>query len=162
MSRIDINAPYQISINGWEMPPFTWDDMKIMFSDGRTMGLIAERLVASMFDDLEMVTGDGPFDLIDMRDGRRFEVRCVTDRGFSVSPSAQRGAGRKIDIDAHLERLEMIDAFILVDIRGIKWDGEIRFAAIEPSQIPGIERGRSLRASIFDDITRDWGWITTD
>ena len=99
---------------------FSVPELCNVFKDGRLFGKIAEHILASELDNLNLAKEGGPFDL-ESKDSEHIEVKTLSLGGFDTSPSYMLGANRQYNKDEHLERINSIAEsggyYILADNR---------------------------------------------
>jgi hypothetical protein len=117
-----------------------------IFKDGRITGLLAEYFIESEFNNMNRVRGENSkLDMI-CKEGKRYEVKCLTKNGVSFIPSNQKGQGRKYNEKDFFDRLDVNDIFIIVDISNFPL---ISIASILSSFVKTLEI-KSLKS--FDDV----------
>jgi hypothetical protein len=84
------------------------------FSDGRRVGFLLEMLVVKQLGMTKATTERSPFDATD-RNGKTYEIRCLTTDAF-FAPNNQRGKGRRFDERGFLNKLDVVDNYLFVDI----------------------------------------------
>jgi len=84
--------------------------------DGRKVSFICERRVAKEFFGIdETAPENSPYDFKD-KSGLKWEVRSVTKGGTYFTPSGNVGSGRNYSEQDYLNKLDLLEGFILCDI----------------------------------------------
>jgi len=102
---------------------FTFDNLSkktliSLFSDGRICGRIIEPLLAEIFEDFNcFCEGNNKYDLIRISTGQKSEVKTFTKNGCNLIPSCQIGSKRNYDREEYYQRIFLMEAYFIVDIR---------------------------------------------
>lgn len=92
------------------------NDVKEYFTDGRRVSFILERRIANDIIQGKIADSESAsYDVVDSK-GKKWEVRCISNKGVYFCPSNMVGKGRTFDKAGFLEKLEKIDGYILADI----------------------------------------------
>jgi hypothetical protein len=92
------------------------DDVLEYFTDGRRVSFILERRIAREVLRGTLAKSEGAgFDLMDAQ-GRKWEVRSVSQGGVYFCPSYMVGSGRSFELSGFLAKLDDIEGYILADI----------------------------------------------
>lgn len=93
-------------------------DVKEYFTDGRRVSFILERRIAYEVLHGKLASNEGVgYDLVD-NEGKKWEVRSITEGGVYFCPSYMVGSGRKFNKKGFLEKLKNIDGYIIADVCG--------------------------------------------
>ena len=93
-------------------------ELYTLFKDGRVTGRLIEKLLATLFKNIEMsANSNSRFDLVYGKYGQPIEVRTVSKSGTNTAPSHMIGKGRVYDAVEHTEKLKALGYFIFVCIR---------------------------------------------
>lgn len=115
-------------------------------NDGRITGRLGEFWV-----DGNRQNENAPFD-VENDSGERIEVRSITKQ-VSFASSKEVGYGRSVTEEGFKQKLNSLDKYLLLDIRGLK-DGEIHMIEMgkdELNTLP-IGKNKSLSAEKFYEI----------
>ena len=113
-----MNKVYQLDLtNKMQFGPIKKQILYERFTDGRISGLLAEDLAKSLYNNISKApNARSSYDFVD-DDGKKYECRTITARGASLLPSNQLGKGRTKDIGKFYEKLDMLYAFVFLDVR---------------------------------------------
>ncbi len=93
-------------------------DVKEYFTDGRRVSFILERRLAYEVIHGRLALSEGAdYDLID-KEGKKYEVRSITDNGIYFCPSYMIGSGRSFNEKGFLKKLKDIEGYIIADVYG--------------------------------------------
>jgi len=88
-----------------------------LFRNGSIMGKIAEEIICNEIPEFEKAPkSQEDYDIINKKDGSKWEVRCLTKYGANLIPSYQIGKGRKYNEEEFKRKLQKIEGFVIVDI----------------------------------------------
>ncbi|MBP6507648.1 MAG: hypothetical protein KA257_08780 [Opitutaceae bacterium] len=86
------------------------------FTDGRRVSFLLERRIATEVLKGKLAPSEGAgFDLIDP-EGRKWEVRSISQGGIYFCPSYMVGSGRRFDESGFLAKLDEIAGYVVSDI----------------------------------------------
>src|SRR5271157_3907588 len=86
------------------------------FKDGRRISFLIERRIAREVLGGHVAESEGAaFDVYD-REGRMWEIRSITRGGIYFCPSYMVGSGRHFEESGFLEKLDIIEGYIVADI----------------------------------------------
>lgn len=124
--------------------PIKKQELWSFFTDGRVMGLLNEKLLTSLFNNISPApSNNSSYDVV--IDGKhKCEVRSVT-KDVKLIPSKQIGTGRQYDEKAYKEKRKCLYAYIFVDVID---SPEFSIVGILESQIPskkGFSRNSFLK-----------------
>ena len=118
MIALEKGVIYRLDLtNKVKLGPISKQILYERLTDGRIFGLLAEDLVNSIYNNITKAPSQrSSFDFLDV-EGRKYECRTITHHGANLVPAAQIGAGRKIDLGKHKQKLDMLHAYVFVDVR---------------------------------------------
>lgn len=91
-------------------------EIKPYFKDGRRISFLLERsLVKRLMPGKLAISERDPYD-IELRNGEKWEVRCITSRGVKFGPSKNTGGSRKFSEKDFLHKLKSIAGYALCDV----------------------------------------------
>jgi hypothetical protein len=92
------------------------DEIEPYFKDGRRISFLLERrLVKGLMRGRLAKSERDPYD-IELANGEKWEVRCVTQRGVKFGPSKNTGGSRKFSESDFLDKLKSISGYALCDV----------------------------------------------
>ena len=92
------------------------DDTLTYFQDGRRCSFITERRIAREFIGGRIADSEGAaYDVFD-QDGKKWEVRSLTNSGIYFCPSYMKGSGRTFEEKGFLEKIEEIEGYYVAKI----------------------------------------------
>ena len=102
------------------------------FRDGRRISFLIERRIAFEVLKGQIAESEGkPYDVID-KNGKKWEIRCITEYGIYFCPSSMVGKGRSFEESGFLKKLEIIEGYIVSDIERFP---EVPFWKISSGQV---------------------------
>lgn len=101
--------------NQIQFGPIRKQDLWSVFTDGRVIGLLNEKLLTALFNNVSpSPSNQSSYDVL--IDGKhKCEVRSVTKK-VNLIPSKQIGTGRKFDEEGYRKKRECVHAYIFVDV----------------------------------------------
>jgi len=94
----------------------TVDETLTYFQDGRRCSFITERRIAREFIGGRIADSEGAaYDVFD-QDGKKWEVRSLTNSGIYFCPSYMKGSGRVFEEKGFLEKIEEIEGYYVAKI----------------------------------------------
>jgi len=94
----------------------TVDETLTYFQDGRRCSFITERRIAREFIGGRLADSEGAaYDVFD-QDGKKWEVRSLTNSGIYFCPSYMKGSGRVFEEKGFLEKIEEIEGYYVAKI----------------------------------------------
>jgi len=88
-------------------------DTLAYFQDGRKASFIIERRLAYEYLQGKIAESEGAsYDVFD-RDGKKWEVRCLTKRGMYFCPSYMKGKGRVFEESGFLDKLSEVEGYLI-------------------------------------------------
>lgn len=132
-----------------QLGPISKQTLYERLTDGRISGLLAEDLANALYNNMTKAPSQNSgFDLFDS-EGRKYECRTVTRGGTNLVPAVQIGAGRKIDLAKHQEKLDYLYAYVFVDVRNSPL---FRLVAIE---VERLESRLRITPSEFEQLINE-------
>lgn len=115
-------------------------------NDGRIMGRLGEFWTSG-----KRQNENSPFDVKNNL-GERIEVRSITDK-VSFASSKEVGYGRKVTTEGFQEKLNSLDKYLLLDMRGLK-EGNVEMIQITKEEVQKLPIGvnKSISAKKFFEI----------
>lgn len=115
-------------------------------NDGRIMGRLGEFWTSG-----KRQNENSPFDVKNNL-GERIEVRSITDK-VSFASSKEVGYGRKVTSEGFQEKLNSLDKYLLLDMRGLK-EGNVEMIEITKEEVQKLPIGvnKSISAKKFFEI----------
>ena len=115
-------------------------------NDGRIMGRLGEFWTSG-----KRQNENSPFDVKNNL-GERIEVRSITDK-VSFASSKEVGYGRKVTTEGFQEKLNSLDKYLLLDMRGLK-EGNVEMIEITKEEVQKLPIGvnKSISAKKFFEI----------
>lgn len=95
-----------------DIPPA---EARAFFIDGRRGGFLLEGKVCRQIGGTPAPSQRSPYDVTDP-EGRRWEVRALTENGIRFTPSNQTGSGREYNESAFLDKLAGISGFYIANL----------------------------------------------
>jgi len=89
-----------------------------LFADGRVSGELLQRVATRQFQ----LTPSNNCDLYDALfplSQQKIEIRLITRHGLQTCPSNQVGAKREFNHDLYLEKLNLVEYFLFLDLRTV-------------------------------------------
>lgn len=135
------------------------DSLKLLSRDGRFLSKPVELSVAKKLGLAMNTNSNGGFDLQDLKTGRKFEVRLVTESGTFLAQNSMRGAGRSFDLRRFVDWIARLDGFLFVDCTRSTWsDMEESYLIYQVSRdcvmswFQGLKRNTHLSLKKFHQL----------
>jgi hypothetical protein len=111
------------------------EDAYNFLNDGRIIGRLGEFWVEG-----QRQNENSPFD-VKNNNGERIEVRSITKK-VSFASSKEVGYGRSVTEEGFTEKLNSLDKYILLDIRGLK-EGKVHMIEVKKEQLDTLPIGKN-------------------
>lgn len=108
---------YKVRLDGIRFNNIPEEELYELYKDGRIGSRFMEIWIKHNFQGIEKVTkGNAPYDLLST-DYKKYDEKTLTKNGLSLTPSNQKGQGRKFDAEKFAQRNRELDYYVIVDIR---------------------------------------------
>jgi hypothetical protein len=113
-------------------------EIKPYFKDGRRISFLLERSLVKKLMPGKLANSErDPYD-IELVNGEKWEVRCMTERGVKFGPSKNIGGSRKFSERDFLLKLKSISGYAICDVTS--------FPSVQVYKIPSIEIHKLYKA----------------
>ena len=89
-----------------------------LFADGRVSGELLQRVAIRQFN-LDPSSNCDLYDATFPLSKEKIEIRLITRNGLQTAPSNQLGARREFNHELYLEKLNLVEHFLFLDLRTV-------------------------------------------